>query len=60
MLRAHTAVGGMDLYHGVPDLQGAVISNVTPVCNKDYYETKLELTRQNGTKFDIVILQDRV
>lgn len=59
MLIANTYCGGIDLYHGIPDLQGAIVSNVTPIENKDYYETQLELTRVNGEKFIIMIKQER-
>lgn len=59
MLIANTYQGGKDLYYGVPDLQGAVVSNVTQKDNPSCYETWLELTRTNGSKFNIVVLQER-
>ena len=59
MLIANTYCGGIDLYHGVPDLKGAMITDMLPIENKDYYETQLELTRVNGEKFIIVIKQER-
>lgn len=48
-----TYMGAMDLYHGVPDLKGAVVEDViyTDVPN----ETDLVLRRTNGETFTIRI-----
>ena len=53
MLIANTYCGGIDLYHGVPDLKGAMITDMLPIENKDYYETQLELTRVNGENLSL-------
>lgn len=52
-------MGGIDLYHGIPNLTDGKITNIEYSKNTDDYITELEIETVDGNKHSIVIMQER-
>lgn len=54
-----TYSGGMDLYHGVPDLEGATVITVNQDPSEDDYVSDIVLRTKNNSKVLIQIRQNK-
>ncbi|MOA10827.1 hypothetical protein D3C78_1307340 [compost metagenome] len=57
VLITRTFSGGEDLYHGIPNLEGAVVSNVDSVYVHSEYRTEPTLDLINGSKMKLIVIQ---
>lgn len=55
---ARTYCGGKDLFHGIPDLVGAVVIEVVTEPITDEYRTKIVLKDKRGKLHEIIIVQN--
>lgn len=59
VLICRTFSGGKDLYHGIPDLNGAIVVDIIPECTEDEYVTNIVLQNKDNSKVLIRVLQER-